>query len=161
MKTAWIGKADVGPGRPCFVVSEIGALYEDVEGMKELIRRSKEAGADAVKIQTYCADTIALPGAEFEFEDGSKMSQFEFFKRYEIGREEHKVLFSYAEEIDMTIFSTPSYYDDVDFLYELGVPVFKTGSDDLANHPFLTYIAGKGKPMIVSTGSPLALIPCD
>ena len=152
MKTVRIGKDEVGSGRSCFVVSEIGAMYEDMEGMKELIRLSKEAGAGAVKIQTYCAETIALPGAEFEFEDGSRMSQFEFFKRFEIGREEHRILFAYAEEIGMTIFSTPSYYDDVDFLDELSVPVFKTGSDDLTNHPFLEYIARKGKPMIVSTG---------
>lgn len=147
-----IGTKRVEEGRPCFIVSEIGAMYEDMEGMKKLIKASKDAGANAVKIQTYCAETIALPGAEFEFEDGSRMSQFEFFKRFEIGREEHRILFAYAEEIGMTIFSTPSYYDDVDFLDELSVPVFKTGSDDLTNHPFLEYIARKGKPMIVSTG---------
>jgi N,N'-diacetyllegionaminate synthase len=50
------------------------------------------------------------------------------------------------------IFSTPSYYDDVDFLDRLGVPVFKTGADDLTNYPFLEYVAKKGKPIMVSTG---------
>lgn len=152
MKTITIDNTGVGPGQPCFIISEIGAMYEDIEGMKKLIKASKDAGADAVKIQTYRAETIALPGAEFEFEDGSRMSQFDFFKQYEISREDHKNLFDYARKIGITMFSTPSYYDDADFLDELDVPAFKTGSDDLTNYPFLEYIARKGKPMIVSTG---------
>lgn len=152
MKSVLIDNREVGPGRECFIVSEIGAMYESMDGMKQLIKESKESGVDAVKLQTYRAETIALPGAEFEFEDGSRMSQFEFFKKYEISREDHKILFDYAKELGIIIFSTPSYYDDVDFLDELGVPAFKTGADDLTNYPFLEYIAKRGKPMIVSTG---------
>ena len=152
MKAVTIDYTEVGPDRPCFIVSEIGAMYEDLEGMKKLIKASKDAGVDAVKIQTYRAETIALPGAEFVFEDGSRMSQFDFFKRYEISKEDHNILFDYARKIGITMFSTPSYYDDADFLDELEVPAFKTGSDDLTNYPFLEYIARKGKPMIVSTG---------
>jgi N,N'-diacetyllegionaminate synthase len=136
----------------CLVVSEIGAMYENLKDMKKLIKVSKEAGADLVKLQTYRAETIALPGAEFIFEDGSRMSQFEFFSKYEISQENHRVLFEYAEEIGIPLFSTPSYYDDVDFLESLNVPAYKTGSDDLTNYPFLEYIAQKGKPMFVSTG---------
>ncbi|MCP5102847.1 MAG: N-acylneuraminate-9-phosphate synthase [bacterium] len=152
MSNVLIGNKEVGSGSECFVVSEIGAMYESIDGMKQLIKESKEAGADAVKIQTYRAETIALPGAEFEFEDGSHMSQFEFFKQYEISRDDHKILFDYAAELGIMIFSTPSFYDDADFLDESGVPAFKTGADDLTNYPFLKYIAKKGKPMIVSTG---------
>ena len=151
-KSIIIGDRQIGPGHPCLVVSEIGAMYEDVPGMLSLIRHSQAAGADAVKIQTYRAETIALPGAEFVFEDGSRMSQYDFFKQHEISREDHKLLFDYASELGICIFSTPSYYDDVDFLDDLQVPVFKTGSDDLTNYPFLEYIARKGKPMLVSTG---------
>lgn len=152
MKTITIDGHVIGEGQSCFIVSEIGGMYEDMEGMKALIKASKEAGADAVKIQTFQAETITLPGAEFEFEDGSKMSQFDFFKEYEISWDDHAELFEYARELGITIFSTPSYYDDVDFLDESGIPAFKTGSDDLTNYPFLEYIARKGKPMIVSTG---------
>ncbi|MCP5054808.1 MAG: N-acylneuraminate-9-phosphate synthase, partial [bacterium] len=72
--------------------------------------------------------------------------------KYEVSRENHKILFDYANDLGVTIFSTPSYYDDVDFLDELGVPAFKTGADDLTNYPFLEYIAKKGKPVIISTG---------
>lgn len=152
MKSITVDSTRIGHDQPCFIISEIGAMYEDLDGMKKLIKASKDAGADAIKIQTYRAETIALPGAEFEFEDGSRMSQVDFFKQYEISREDHKILFDYARKIGITMFSTPSYCDDVDFLDELKVPAFKTGSDDLTNYPFLEYIARKGKPMIVSTG---------
>ncbi len=147
-----IGHSKVGHQRPCFIVAEIGGMYENVEGMKELIKLSKDAGANAVKIQTYRAETMALPDAEFIFEDGSRMSQFDFFKKYEISRKNHEILFDYAGKIDIPIFSTPSYFDDVDFLDELQTPAFKTGSDDLTNYPFLEYIARRGKPILVSTG---------
>jgi N,N'-diacetyllegionaminate synthase len=152
MKNIIIGDKRIGTEEPCFVISEIGAMYEDLNGMKELIKKSKEAGADAVKLQTYKADTIALPGAKFEFEDGRTMSQYDFFKQYEISENDHVTLFDYAKNLGIIIFSTPSHVDDVDLLDELGAPAYKTGSDDLTNYPFLEYIAEKGKPMIVSTG---------
>ena len=151
-KTVKIGSKSIGEGQPCFVISEIGAMYEDMDGMKKMIKASVDAGADAVKIQTYKAETIAHPDAEFEFEDGSRMSQLEFFKKYEISEDGHKELMLFAKELDAIFFSTPSDYSDVDFLEGLGVPAYKTGSDDLTNYPFLEYIAKKKKPMIVSTG---------
>jgi len=152
MDTVKIGNTKIGKDQPCFIISEIGAMYEDLNGMKKLIKASKNAGADAVKLQTYKAETIALPGSTFEFEDGSTMSQFNFFKKYEITDDDHATLFDYAKNLGIIIFSTPSHVDDVDLLDELGAPAFKTGSDDLTNYPFLEYIAEKGKPMIVSTG---------
>ena len=147
-----VGNLSIGHDGPCRVVAEIGAMYEDLAGMQRLIDAAVDAKADAVKIQTYRAETISNPEAEFEFEDGSKMSQYEFFRQYEISDENHRTLFDYARKRGILIFSTPSDYDDVDFLEELDVPVFKTGSDDLTNLPFLEYIADKGRPMIVSTG---------
>lgn len=151
-KAVKIGSKLVGEGQPCIVISEIGAMYENMDGMKKMIKASVDAGADAVKIQTYKAETMAHPDAEFEFEDGSRMSQFEFFKKYEISDDVHRELMLFAKELDTIFFSTPSDYADVDFLEELEVPAYKTGSDDLTNYPFLEYIAKKKKPMIVSTG---------
>jgi N,N'-diacetyllegionaminate synthase len=142
----------VGDAEPCYVISEIGGMYEDSEGMLSLIKASKDAGVNAVKIQTYRASTMALEGAEFEFEDGSRMSQYDFFKKYEISEDMHKKMYEYAKEIGITIFSTPSHYEDVDFLESLGTSVYKLGSDDLTNYPFLEYVASKGKPIILSTG---------
>ena len=151
-KTVKIGSRSIGAGQPCIVISEIGAMYEDMDNMKEMIKASADAGADAVKVQTYKAETIALPDAEFEFEDGSRMSQYEFFKKYEISEDHHREMMEYACNLGIIFFSTPSDYADVEFLEELGVPAYKTGSDDLTNYPFLEYIAKKKKPMIVSTG---------
>lgn len=145
-------KIKVGPGSPCVIVAELGAMYEDIDGMKLLMRSSKDAGAHLVKIQTYRAETISSPDAEFTFEDKTRMSQFDFFKKYEISQEVHKVLFDYARQIDIPMISTPSHYEDVELLEELKVPAYKVGSDDLTNLPFLQYIARKGKPMIISTG---------
>lgn len=147
-----IGQKSIGSNNPCFIVSELGAMYEDMNGMKKMIKASAAAGADAVKIQTYKAETIAHPDAEFEFDDGSRMSQFDFFKKYEISEDAHRELMSFAKKLNLIFFSAPSDYADVDFLEDLGVPVYKTGSDDLTNYPFLEYIAMKKKPMIVSTG---------
>jgi sialic acid synthase SpsE len=147
-----IEQKSIGPNNPCFIVSELGAMYEDMNGMKNMIKASADAGADAVKIQTYKAETIASPDAEFEFEDGSRMAQYDFFKKYEISEDNHRELMHFAEKLNLIFFSTPSDYADVDFLEDLGVPAYKTGSDDLTNYPFLEYIAKKGKPLIVSTG---------
>ena len=147
-----IANSIISHNKSQYIISEIGGMYENIDGMKELIKASKEAGVDAVKIQTYQAEKLALPGAIFQFEDGSTMSQLDFFNHYEISQDNHKILFDYARELEIPLFSTPSHYDDVDFLESLDVPAFKTGSDDLTNYPFLEYIAEKGKPMIVSTG---------
>jgi len=152
-KTVKIGSKSIGAGQPCYVISELGGMYyEDIDDMKKMIKASVDAGADAVKIQTYKAETISLPDAEFEFENGNRMSQYEFFKKYEISEDHHREMMEYACNLGITFFSTPSDYADVEFLEELGVPAYKTGSDDLTNYPFLEYIAKKKKPMIVSTG---------
>ena len=71
MEAIRIGDKTIGQVDACFVIAEIGAMYEDIEGMKKLIQESKAAGADAVKIQTFRAETLALPGSEFELENGS------------------------------------------------------------------------------------------
>ena len=147
-----IGTKYIGFGHPCYVIAEIGAMYEDLEGMLQLIKKCKLAGTDAVKIQTYKAETITNVGAEFEYENGTRISQYDFFKTYEISEDNHYKMMKFANELGVSLFSTPSDYADVDFLERLGVPAFKTGSDDLTNYPFLEYVARKGKPMIISTG---------
>jgi len=143
---------DLAPPQYCHIFVEIGAMYESIEGMKKLIRLSRKAGVDGVKIQTFQAAKLALPGAEFELSDGRIISQYDFFKKYEISKKNHRILFDYAKKQNILLFSTPSHVDDVDFLEELGTPLYKTGSDDLTNYPFLKYIGKMGKPVILSTG---------
>ena len=152
MSEITIGNSIISHNSPHYIVAELGGMYEDIDGMKKLIKAAKDAGADAVKVQTYQAEKLALPGAVFQFEDGSTMAQLDFFKKYEISYDNHLVLSSHAKKLNIDFFSTPSHYDDVDFLDSIDVPVFKTGSDDLTNYPFLEYLAKKGKPLIVSTG---------
>ena len=93
-----------------------------------------------------------MKNAFFTFEDGSRVSQYEFWKAHEASEETHRILKTETEKLGMIFFSTPSHPQDVELLERIGVPLYKTGSDDLTNYPFLEYIAKKGKPMIVSTG---------
>lgn len=147
-----IGNKWIGEGKPCFIVAEIGACFPDLDTAKALIRRAAQAGADAVKAQTFRADTLTLDDAYFTLEDGSRLSQYDYFKKYELSVEAHQALDAAAKEHGLLFFSTPSHQDDVELLESLKVPAYKIGSDDLTNLPLLDYVARKGKPLILSTG---------
>ena len=134
------------------IIAEIGAKYADMETMKAMVSAAKGAGADIVKFQTYRAETISTPGSYFTFEDGSRVPQFEWFKRHELTDADHVAIDAYCRDIGIAWFSTPSHPSDVDYLEKFDPIAYKTGSDDLTNLPFLRYIAAKGRPMIVSTG---------
>jgi N,N'-diacetyllegionaminate synthase len=146
------GESVIGPGNPVFVIAEIGTNFETPDEARAMIGASAEAGAQAIKLQTYRAETVATPGAMFTLEDGTRISQYDYFKQHEVSEAMHFALKEYAEELGLVFFSTPGHYDDVDLLERVGVDLYKTGSDDLTNYPFLRYIAEKGRPMIVSTG---------
>jgi len=117
-----------------------------------MIKVSKECGADMVKFQTYRAETISTPGSFFTLEDGSRISQYEYFKSHELTFEDHVALINCCREIGIGWLSTPSHSSDVDLLELFSPTCYKTGSDDLTNLPFLQYIAKTKRPMIVSTG---------
>ena len=142
----------IGADAPIFVIAEVGTNFNSIDEARVLFRAAADAGADAVKLQTYRAETVAMPGAVFTLEDGTEISQYDYFKEHEVSAETHVELCDYANELGLVFFSTPGYYDDVPLLEDLQVPLYKTGSDDLTNYPFLQYLAGLGKPMIVSTG---------
>lgn len=151
MRTLKIGNREVGPGHPVFVIAEIGYNFNTVEEAKKSIDAAIECGVDAVKFQTFRAETVVSHDVDFPAEAGST-NQFEEFKRYEISEELHRELFDYATSRGTIVFSTPSYYDDVDLLERLDVKVHKIGSDDLTNLPFIRYVASKKRPVIFSTG---------
>ena len=134
------------------IVAELGAKYAELDVIKQMIQSSKKCGADMVKFQTYQAETISTPGSFFTMEDGSKVSQYDFFKAYELTREDHEELISYCKEVGIKWLPTPSHPKDVELLESFAPVAYKTGSDDLTNLPFLKYIAEKQRPMIVSTG---------
>ncbi|WP_320040097.1 N-acetylneuraminate synthase family protein [uncultured Desulfobacter sp.] len=150
IKPIQIGKHIIGNGRT-FIIAELGYNFNTLDEAFSSIDALAQTGADAIKFQTFRAETITSQKTFFPSQAGSA-NQFEEFKQYELSQEQHVALFKRAMENGLLPFSTPSYFDDVDLLEELGVHVYKIGSDDLTNLPFLDYVARKGKPMIISTG---------
>lgn len=134
------------------IIAEIGANYGGIDIVTQMVHAAARCNADMVKFQTYRAETISTPGSYFTFEDGSKVSQYEFFKAYELGEQEHETLNALCLELGIGWTSTPSHVTDLDLLERYDLPCYKTGSDDLTNLPFLRAIAEKGRPMLVSTG---------
>ncbi len=147
-----IGDFVVSDKSPAFVISEIGGNFLDFEGAKRLIDLSVDVGADAVKLQTYRAETISSKSAVYDMPNTGHANQFDLFKKYEIGFELHKEIWDYCREKEIVVFSTPSHMSDVDLLERLDPPVYKIGSDDLYNIPFLEEVASIGKPILLSTG---------
>lgn len=134
------------------IIAEIGANYGGMDVVKDMVRSAAGCGVDLVKFQTYRAETIATPDSYFTFEDGSRVSQLDFFKAHEFSKEDHGVLDALCKELGIQWISTPSHFSDLELLEKYDLPFYKTGSDDLTNLPFLREIAEKGRPMLVSTG---------
>lgn len=135
-----------------YIIAEIGGNFTDFAQAKGLVDAAAECGVDAVKLQTYRAETVASRAAMFDMENTGAASQFDLFRKYQIGEQLHGEVFKHAEDRGLDWFSTPSHAEDVDLLERCGVGVHKIGSDDLTNLPFLRYVAKTGKPIIVSTG---------
>lgn len=136
----------------CYIIAEIGGNFTTFDQARRLIDAAHECGVDAVKLQTYRADTIASTKAIFDMENTGIVSQHELFRKYEVDEVLHLEVFRYAESKDLDWFSTPSHETDVDLLEKCGVGAHKIGSDDAVNLPFLRYVARTGKPMLLSTG---------
>lgn len=151
MEKVKIGNKTIGKGESVFIVAEIGYNFTTLDEALRTIEAATDCGVDAVKLQTFKADTVTTRDAIFPPEAGGG-SQYEEFKKYELSEEMHRKIFSYAKEKGVIIYSTPSHPEDVNLLERIGVPVYKIGADDLTNLPFLHYVAKKGLPMIVSTG---------
>ena len=136
----------------CYIIAEIGGNFTTFEQAKRLTDEAAACGVDAVKLQTYKADTITSKKAIFDMENTGVVSQFDLFKKYEINERLHREVFVYAQSKGLDCFSTPSHETDVEMLERLGVCANKIGSDDAVNIPFLKYVAKKRKPIILATG---------
>ncbi|CDN57303.1 N-acetylneuraminate synthase (plasmid) [Neorhizobium galegae bv. officinalis bv. officinalis str. HAMBI 1141] len=135
-----------------YIIAEIGGNFTTVDQAIRLIDEAKATGVDAVKLQTYRAETLSTRGAIFDMENTGVTSQFELFQRYEVDESVHEEVFKYAEAQGLDWFSSPSHQSDVDLLERCGVGAHKVGSDDAVNLPLLRYLANTGKPIILSTG---------
>ena len=152
IKEITISGKKIGPNQPIFIIAEIGGNYETTQQAKTMIDHAKEAGADAIKIQTYIADKIAQPGSRFEVKGLGEISQYEIVKKYEVDIKSHQEIFDYIKQQGLIAFSTPSCKETADILEQLGTDCYKTGADEITNIPLLKYIAKKGKPILMSTG---------
>ena len=135
-----------------YIIAEIGGNFTTMAEARRLIDAASACGVDAVKLQTYRAETISSKEAIFDMENTGVTSQFDLFKQYEIDKELHQEVFNYIASKELDWFSTPSHETDVDMLDRLGVCAHKIGSDDAVNIPFLKYVARTGKPVLLSTG---------
>lgn len=147
----------VGKDNPTLIVAEIGINHNgDVNLAKQLVFEAKKSGCNIAKLQTFSAqDRVSKTAKSAKYADKTlKMEEttYEILKRLELSAEDHKILFRYAKDINMSLISTPFSERDVDLLCELGVRAFKIASFDLVNLPFLRYVASKGLPIILSTG---------
>jgi N-acetylneuraminate synthase len=136
----------------CYIIAEIGGNFTTFEQAQRLVNEALYCGVDAVKIQTYNADTLASKKAIFDMENTGLTSQYDLFKKYQIDKVLHKKIFEYISERRLDWFSTPSHVTDVKILNEFGIPAYKIGSDDAVNIPFLKFIARQGKPIFLATG---------
>jgi len=155
VKTVRVAHRTVGDGAPCFVVAEVGANHNrDFELAKRLIDVAVEARADAVKFQTYSADTLySRKTPRFQYlKDVADTDTHALLKSIELPRDWQGRLAAYAREKNIIFFSSPFDTRAVDELDEIGVPLFKIASFELVDLPLIEYTASKGRPVVLSTG---------
>lgn len=143
--------------RPTYIIAEAGVNHNgSLEIALELVRQAKAAGADAVKFQTFRAGNLVTKTAgkaayQQRTTPGSQ-SHYEMLRQLELSETDHEALFSKCRESDIDFLSSPFDEGSADLLDGLGASSFKIGSGEITNLPFLRHVAGKGKPIILSTG---------
>jgi sialic acid synthase SpsE len=150
-----IGGHPIGEEHPCFVIAEAGANHNrDLVMAKELIAVAAEAKADAVKFQTYSAETLySKKTPRFTYLEGlTDKSTWQLIKDIELPREWQAELAAEARKRGLLFMSTPFDHRAVDELDALAVPAFKIASFEIVDLPLVRYAAAKGKPMVISTG---------
>lgn len=147
-----IGNRFIGHEEPTFIIAEAGANHNrNFEMAKKLIDVAADAKADAVKFQTYSAETLySKKTPEFSFLKGQ--SAYDLIKSIELPRDWQLKLAEYADKKGIIFLSTPFDYAAVDELDEIGVQAFKFASFEIVDLEFLKYAASKQRPMIISTG---------
>ena len=153
-----IGDFEISNSSACFIIAELSANHNgDIDLAIETIRAAKRAGANAVKLQTYTADTITLDSDKEDFKissgtiwDGRFLH--ELYQEAHTPWEWHKRLFDIAKEEGLITFSSPFDHTAVDFLETLDVPAYKIASFEITDIALIEYVASKGKPIIISTG---------
>ena len=156
-KSIRIDNCSIGPEHPPYIVAEMSANHNgDIERAYRILDAVKAAGANAVKIQTYRADTITINHSAPEFIvkgglwDGRQL--YDLYEEAYTPWDWHGPIFDYAKKIGLTIFSSPFDPTAVDLLESFDAPAYKIASPELIDLPLIKYVARTGKPIIMSTG---------
>ena len=153
-----INKRKIGSGYPPYIIAELSGNHNgDIERAKTFIKIAHETGADAVKLQTYTADSLTIDTERDEFiiKEGTWAGR----NIYELYKEAHTPwhwfpeLFTFARGLGVTIFSSPFDLEAVELLKKLDTPAYKIASNELTDWPLIEAVASANKPIILSTGT--------
>jgi N,N'-diacetyllegionaminate synthase len=152
-----IAGREVGPGHPCFVIAEAGVNHNgSLDLALQLVDAAADAGADAIKFQTFTAEKVVSPAAPKaayqQLNTGRSGSQLEMVRQLELTASQHRDIQAHCHDRGILFLSSPFDQESADLLVAMGVPALKIGSGEITNHEFLRHLAKQGLPLLLSTG---------